>query len=192
MAFSTNPDDLARELWSMKEQINRTQNVVVDDLYFNYLRARDADFDYFGFLGGLGFNRGSSQDLPSDTYTAIQWTGLRAGGSRQITWSSVAGISSRITPSKPRDNDLYMFFGSVEFSSGSTVGVRELTFTEDVGLGFIVARMSQGDPSTTFVIPFSVGYRCFSTITFFTLNAFQDTGSTRSIMNADMWALRFT
>jgi len=196
--FTTEVDQLAKELSWLRQEFDGIKGVVNgwgggDNInpYFNYIRTRDADFDYFGFLGGLGFNRGTSQNLPDATYTAVQWTGLRSRLFRHISWSSVAGQSSKISLAKPRQNDLYMFFGSVEFSSGSTVGVRELTFTEDSGLGYVVARMSQGDPSTTFVIPFSVGVQAFSTISFFTLNVWQDSGTTGSIINADMWALRF-
>src|SRR3990167_6649017 len=107
MGFSTSPDDLARELWLLKDQVNRNQGIQSawtggpgGEPYFDYLRARDGFFDR-PIMESFQVRIDTNQVIQDNTLTGIEWTRTRwnTGLLRDSFSTTVNSSQLPITPS---------------------------------------------------------------------------------------------
>ena len=186
MAFSTNPDDLARELWLLKDQVNRNNSVqsawsspTALEPYFNILRARQAYFD-FPPIESAVFRSTESLSIPNNDETVINWneatynTGLVNYSS--IIDSSLILINNSYGPNHAVD---LMVMGTISFNANSS-GRRSVSLMEIPGstaLNFTIVQFA-ASPGGVTVLPFCSPVTCFAStgLQGFKIGVFQNSG----------------
>ena len=164
------------------------------DPYFPFLRARDGFFDR-PIMESARFRRvGSSQTIPNNTWTAINFdeqtynTGFIA--------FSTASNSSRITLAQPAtaNNDkAVLFTGIVQFDANSS-GMREgrinLYNPSDVSGGTVPVATNQATTAGGLTYSFAVPFRFNSSGAYITLEVYQNTGGNLGVAQCYLGALR--
>ena len=198
MALSTEVDQLAKELLWLRREFDGVKSLVNGwsggagiDPYFNYLRARDMDIDsHEGFPGMFGLQT-SGLNLPNETLVSISWTGAFGKKGRTWTWSSGVGQSSRIVPVKPDSNHIFVLMGNARFSSGSSVGTREV-HAMDGAVQWTGTRIAAAQGGVHTDLPFIIPIRVFSTTIDIVLQAAQDSGTTMTLTDIRCFVGRFS
>src|SRR3990167_11145648 len=129
---STNNDDLANELRALRQEFDGIKGIVNGwtggagtDPYFPYLRARNGFFDR-PIMESFQLRRDTTQVIPNNTQTAIEWTRIRwnTGLLRDSFSTSVNSSQIPVAPSGGGDRG-FLVSGHVEWDA-STVGFRDV------------------------------------------------------------------
>ena len=203
VAFSTSPDDLARELWLLKDQVNRSQSIQSGwvgsgtEPYFNYLRARDGFFDRPIMEAARVRRIGSTQNIPNDTWTAINFDEITFNTGLVEVSTTINSSIVRISVAAQANTQKGVWFNGLIGWLGSTVGIRAVQINlydeSDVSLGVVplgYTRVSSVGSSAQHVNAFSVPFRFSSAGRYITLEAYQNTGTTLDIDQCYLGAVR--
>jgi len=207
MGYSTSPDDLARELWLLKDQVNRSQSLQSGwvgagaDPYFNYLRARDGFFDRPIMEAARVRRVGSTQNLPNNVWTGVNFDEITFNTGLIEASTTVNSSRVYIAQMAPANNQKGVWFNGIvawdNSQAASTVGVRGIQLNlynaSDVSLGVVplaYTRVSSAASSAGHVASFSIPFRFNSSGRYVVLEAYQNDGTTLDITQAYLGALR--
>ena len=189
MGFSTNADDIARDLAILRADFNNSRSLISGlfvtgtDPDMGFIRAKDALFESYGFAGPIGLQASGTKVL-TGTFTALTWTGTlsRLYIGRQLGWSSATN-SSRIEILKALSDNvtaIYHFWGEVTFNTASSIGVRRIFLVDPSTVGPALARVP-GSSRTITTLPFSMGLNPVTGDSDYRLLVFQDSGSSMQV-----------
>ena len=98
--YSTNPDDMAKELKALRQEFDGIRGVVNSwtggvgtDPYFNYLRANHTRFD-FPPLQSATLRSSAGISIPNGDWTVLNWN--EANNNDLLEYSSATGQSSNV------------------------------------------------------------------------------------------------
>ena len=197
---STNNDDLANELRALRQEFDGIKGIVNGwtggagtDPYFPYLRARNGFFDR-PIMESFQLRRDTTQVIPNNTQTAIEWTRIRwnTGLLRDSFSTSVNSSQIPVAPSGGGDRG-FLVSGHVEWDA-STVGFRDVQIQFNTVNGSTgAARMEiddnvAGNQAWTFSFPLAEALS--SGVDFMSLLVQHAAGSTLAVLQARITVLR--
>ena len=201
MAFTTEVDQLAKELSWLRQEFDGIKGVVNGwtggagtDPYFQYLRARNGFFDR-PIMESFQVRRDTTQVIPDNTLTGIEWTRTRwnTGLLRDSFSTGVNSSQLPITPSGGGDRG-FLVVGHVEWD-GSTLSYR------NVRLNFVTVNNTSGavsfdqgaqpsEPFNSKTFSFPLAEAQSSGIDFLTIPIQHAVGTTLAILQARVTVLR--
>jgi len=200
MAFTTEVDQLAKELSWLRQEFDGIKGVVNGwtggagtDPYFQYLRARDGFFDR-PILESAMVRRTSSQTIPNNAFTAVNWEEVTVN-SGLISLSTITNSTRvNVSPISAQQDQLIWFSGYLDWDTASTAGIRSVqlqTYRPDgTSIGGFRFEESSGSGAGAVGLPWILPLRHNSSNGFLTLEVMQDSGGDLGLRQARIAVLR--
>ena len=193
MALSTNPDDITRELQSIRNEFDGVKNIVngwtAGGSFDPAFRSFRADFGEFlrPPMDLITLLSTSNQSLSDADYTPVVFQRILASHGGVFSWSSNSPTVLQIR--NPSPGNLYMFAGNANYTANSS-GFRQVVWgaTSDITVNMATIGAVTGGAT---VVPFCDGsvYLGDAT-TALLISAWQNSGGALNLTRFSLMAMR--
>ena len=191
MAFSTEVDQLAKELSWLRQEFDGVKSMVngltTPDVTFRTIKA---DFGEFlqPPLDSIVVNRVTTiLEIPNGSWTIVNFNNLALRNGNAYSFSTL--LSSFVSLKKYDNSHIHWVSGRVIFDP-SSVGLRGVSVSTASTASLVAVAQLPATSGGDTIVPFSFPFVMGSSSTAISLVAYQNSGSTLNIFRADLCIVR--